>query len=442
MPEPKTYYIWTIGCQMNFADSQHAADELDRLGLIPAERAEEADLIVLNTCVVRQSAEDKASGRLSSLKSVKRHRPDAAIVVMGCLVHEDLAALQDAFPHVDRFLQPSDVASLQAFAREFVSQTEAQPIVAWQRDWPVSAFIPVMHGCDHHCTYCIVTLRRGPGRSFPIPDIRQAAESAVAGGAREITLLGQNIDTYGRDLPDQPGLSDVLTALHDLPDLYRLRFLTSHPRDLPDRLINTVAELPKVCEHFELPVQSGDDKVLRRMGRGYTVAQYRALVERIRARIPHAAIATDIIVGFPGETDAQFQNTLDLIRQIRFDVVHVAAYSIRPGTPAAQWADDVPEDVKIARRQAIENLQEQISREINEARVGRTLKVLVEEMHKGKWKGRTRGNTLVFFKHSEDLQGQLVPVQITRAGAWSLQGELLQSLARVDSGERESTLPS
>lgn len=420
--QPSSYFVWTIGCQMNFADSRNAAEALERLGLIAAPRAEDADLIVLNTCVVRQSAEDKATGRLNSLKSVKRHRPDAAIVVMGCLVHDDLTSLKEQFAHVDAFLKPSDVDGLIRFASDLVKRKQKRQIA--EKTWPVSAFVPIMHGCDHHCTYCIVTIRRGPGRSFPIAHIVTEAQRALDGGAREITLLGQNVDAYGRDLPDQPSLSDVLIALHDLPELKRLRFLTSHPRDLPDRLIETVATLPKVCEHFELPVQAGDDNVLRRMGRGYTSDNYRDLVDRVRSRIPQASIATDIIVGFPGESLGQFQRTMDLIEGLRFDVVHAAAYSVRPGTPAAKLNDDVPLEEKQRRRQLVEETQERISHEINQALVGQTVEVLVEERYKGKWRGRTRRNKLVFFADQADRRGQLVRVHITAAGAWSLIGEI------------------
>ena len=420
----KSYYVWTIGCQMNLSDSRQAAEALEGLGYVPAPAAEQADLIVLNTCVVRQSAEDKAAGRIQSLKSTKRRRPSTFIVVMGCLVGDDLPALRQRYPHVDAFLKPSDVVGLIEHARRGLSDDGACLDGAPRQGSPVAAYVSVMHGCDHHCTYCIVTLRRGPGRSLPITQIVDDARRAADAGAREITLLGQNVDDYGHDLPDQPDLADVLRAVHEVDRLWRIRFLTSHPADLSGRLIAAVAELPKVCPHFELPIQAGDDGVLKRMGRGYTVDEYRRLVARIRNSIPEASIATDVIVGFPGESEEQFQRTTALLEEIRFDAVHVAAYSPRPGTAASQLEDDVPLEAKMARRQAVEDLQERIVGEINGQLVGQTVEVLVEEPHKGRWKGRTRSNKLVFFEHPDDWQGRLAQVRITWAGPWSLLGEV------------------
>jgi tRNA-2-methylthio-N6-dimethylallyladenosine synthase len=281
-----------------------------------------------------------------------------------------------------------------------------------------------MMGCDRHCTYCIVRLRRGPARSRPVDEIVAEAEELVRAGAREIVLLGQNIDVYGRDLPGSPRLAGLLRRVHAIPGLTRLRFLTSHPADLEDEVIEAVAELPKVCPHWELPVQAGDDQVLRRMARGHRAADYLALAERIRGRLPGFSLATDVIVGFPGETEAQFERTLDLLRAVRFDAVHVAAYSVRPGTPAARLADDVPPDEKERRRRAVEALQEEVVGEINARLLGQEVEVLVEDMHKGKWRGRTATNKLVFFEHDGDWRGHLVTVRITKAGPWSLQGEL------------------
>ena len=434
----KSYFAWTIGCQMNFSDSSQAAASLESLGLAPAPRAEDADLIVLNTCVVRQRAEDKAAGRISSLKSVKRRKPQTAIVVMGCLVHEDVPALQAQFPHVDLFLRPSDVRGLTEFAENWLS-VGAQPSRAElahaplleqtleRATAPVSAYVPIMHGCDHHCSYCIVTLRRGPGRSSSVQEVVAEANRIVSAGAKEITLLGQNIDTYGRDLPERPDLADLLEAVHEIQGLRRIRFLTSHPADMADKLIATIAQLPKVCEHFELPVQAGDDLVLRRMGRGYTAQAYRELIGRIREAMPPASIATDVIVGFPGETEAQFQRTLDLVADLRFDAVHIAAYSPRPGTPAARLPDDVPAEEKARRRQAVEQMQEAIAAEINAPLLGASVEILVEERRKGKWKGRTRSNKLVFFSSPGDWRGKLAQVRITWTGPWSLQGSRAES---------------
>jgi len=416
----KSYYLWTIGCQMNAADSRQAGEMLEKLGFAPLPTAEEADLVILNTCVVRQSAEDRVIGRLSSLKSLKRRKRPASIVVMGCFVG-DVATLQKQYPHVDLFLAPSDIEGLRTYATGLVLDQPAN--VQPSHPYPVSVSIPIMYGCDHHCTYCIVRLRRGPGRSLPLAEVHSEVEKAVAMGAREVTLLGQNVDAYGRDLPDHPDLADLLHAIHDVQGLERIRFLTSHPADMTNKLIATVAELPKVCEHFELPVQAGDDLILKRMGRAYTVAQYCDLVGRIRSCIPGASIATDVIVGFPGETEAQFESTLLLLRGLRFDAVHVAAYSPRPGTPAYRLPDDVPAEEKIRRRQAVEELQKRIVGEINARLLGQTVEILVEGREKGRWGGRTRTNKLAFFEDGRDWRGKLAAVRITWTGPWSLLGE-------------------
>jgi tRNA-2-methylthio-N6-dimethylallyladenosine synthase len=419
-----TFHVWTIGCQMNKADSRAASEELTKLGYRSAERALDADLVILNTCVVRQSAEDRATGYLSSLKPLKRHAPGARLVVMGCMVgDETLAQLRRRFPYVDAWLKPSDLQGLLDFAQE-----DALPSRSIARDsqslTPVSTFVPVMHGCDHFCTYCIVRLRRGRERSRPVAELVCEVRSLAGRGAREVTLLGQNVDSYGHDLPGRPALADLLRAVHEIKRLCRIRFLTSHPADLRPELIGSVAGLPKVCEHFELPVQSGNDDVLRRMGRGYTVDRYRALIERIRARIPSVALVTDVIVGFPGETEAQFENTLQLLSELRFDTVHVAAYSERPGTPAARLPDDVVPEEKERRRRAIDDQQEHIAGEINEQLVGRTVEVLVEQRRKGRWQGRTRTNKLVFFEDEAGWRGKLAQVRVTWAGPWSLIGEV------------------
>ncbi|HIP97156.1 MAG TPA: tRNA (N6-isopentenyl adenosine(37)-C2)-methylthiotransferase MiaB [Anaerolineae bacterium] len=417
---PQTYYLWTIGCQMNEADSRRLADGLAALGYCAAPRAEQADLVVLNTCVVRRSAEDKVVGRLSSLKGLKSRRPGMLLAVMGCFVG-DVSYLRQKYSYVDIFAAPSDVDAVLALARRRAT-SDQRPVISHQQ--PIAAYVPISTGCDHRCTYCIVRLRRGLQRSRPVGEIVAEVRELVGRGAREVTLLGQNVDAYGSDLPSSPSLADVLHAVHQIEDLWRIRFLTSHPADMTDRLIEAVATLPKVCEHIELPVQSGDDDVLRRMGRRYTVAEYRDLVARIRAAIPGTGLATDVIVGFCSESEAQFQNTYRLLEELRFDMVHVAAYSPRPGTPAARWPDDVPPAEKERRRQAVDDLQKRIAGEINARFLGQTVEVLVEDLHRGKWRGRTRTNKLVFFADDADWRGKLALVEITWAGPWSMLGRV------------------
>jgi tRNA-2-methylthio-N6-dimethylallyladenosine synthase len=421
------YYLWTIGCQMNFADSRRAAEELNNLGYRETDRPQDADLILLNTCVVRQSAQDKVTGRLTSLAGLKRRKPETKLALMGCFVN-DIPALAHSYPWVDAFIKPSDVAAVVRLAEQQATSSRQQvpqfPNFP-NTNPPISAGVPISQGCDHLCTYCIVRLRRGPEISRAVSEIVAEVSELAARGVREVTLLGQNVDSYGHDLPAQPDLADLLAAVHEVEGVARIRFLTSHPADMTQRLIDTAACLPKVCEHFEVPVQSGDDTVLRRMGRGYSAACFRDLVARIRAAMPGVGLVTDVIVGFPGETEAQFEATYRLLEELRFDMVHVAAYSPRPGTPAERLPDDVPPEERERRRQAVDNLQEHIVAAINADLLGQTVEVLVEERHKGKWRGRTRTNKLVFFDTAEtDWTGRLVQVRIVRTGAWSMQGEL------------------
>jgi tRNA-2-methylthio-N6-dimethylallyladenosine synthase len=419
-----TYHIWTIGCQMNASDSLRLAERLEQLGYRRTERLEDADVMVLNTCVVRGSAENKVVGRLSSLKPVKRRRPNSVLALMGCFVGQNDPGLplEQQYPFVDVFLRPSEPDPLLDLLRDR-QQSGARVVANGEPDpAPVCAYSTIMQGCNNFCSYCIVPYTRGRERSRPLPEVVAEVRGLVSRGAREITLLGQNVDSYGRTLPDDPTLADLLVAVHEIEDLWRIRFLTSHPKDMTGRLIETVARLPKVCEHIELPVQAGDDEVLRQMNRRYTVAHYRDLVSRIREAIPGVSLATDVVVGFPGETVEQFENTYRLLEDIRFDAVHVAGYSPRAGTAASRLADDVPLEEKERRRCVVEALQERIIGEINDALLGQTVEVLVEDQHKGKWGGRTRTNKLVFFTDSGDWRGRLAQVRITWAGPWSMQG--------------------
>lgn len=432
------YYIWTIGCQMNVADSQRVSSALEKLGYLPSNRAEEADVIVLNTCVVRQNAEDKAYGRLNSLRNLKTRRPDMVINLMGCMVGvKGNPDLNKAFPFVDVFSPPSDPYPL--IQHLFLSSNHSLELPeneAWtnlmqsslaipqiEQGRLISAYVPVVDGCSHGCSYCIVPFRRGIEHSRPLDEITAEVSCLVEQGIREITLLGQIVDRYGVDLSNGTSLAVLLQAIHEIDGVKRIRFLTSHPNWMTDELIATVAELPKVCEHFELPAQSGDDEILKRMKRGYTVDSYRRLINDIRQRLPQSSLATDIIVGFPGETSEQFKHSYNLLEELQFDVAHLARYSPRPGTVAARrLEDDVPEGEKMRRFRALEELQARIAGEINAKFKGTIVKVLVEEKQKRRWKGRTRTNKLVFFEAEEDIQGQIVPVRIEWTGPWSMRG--------------------
>ncbi|MHB1355907.1 MAG: tRNA (N6-isopentenyl adenosine(37)-C2)-methylthiotransferase MiaB [Anaerolineae bacterium] len=422
--QERRYYLWSIGCQMNKADSARLADALTQFGYQPTKLPEDANLLILNTCVVRQGAEDKVIGRLQTLRSLCANGAQRDLLVMGCFVG-DPNALQEKYPFVAGFYAPSDIEAVMSFVQSRDRERDATAVTVGESSSQVADLVPISYGCDHHCTYCVVTLRRGPQRSRSVAEIGQDVERLVSRGAREITLLGQNADAYGQDLADHPDLADILLAIHDIPDLVRIRFLTSHPQDLSQRIIDTAASLPKVCEAWELPVQSGDDEVLRRMARGYTVAHYRDLVQRIRSACPASVISTDIIVGFPGETDEQFEHSLQLVRELRFDMVHVAAYSVRPDTAAAKWEDNVDAVEKERRRAAIEGLQTQIASERSQMELGQVVEILVDGKQKGRWRGRTRTNHLVFYESCISFLSQLVKVRVTWAGPWSLIGELV-----------------
>ena len=419
------YYLWNSGCQMNQADSDRLAQGLERRGLAPTRDPKQAAVLLLNTCVVRQSAEDRALGRMHSLKPLVRDG-SRTLLVMGCLV-DSPEAMRQRFPFVDGFFRPSEIGQVLDHVDRWLEGHEPACTHDGELITPVRVtdMVPISYGCDHHCTYCIVTIRRGPQRSRAIPEIVRDVEGLVARGSREITLLGQNVDAYGSDLPDHPDLADILYAIHDIPDLWRIRFLTSHPREMSQRIIDAVGALPKVCECWELAVQSGDDAMLKRMARGYTVERFCDLVGRIRQATPDCAINTDIIVGFCGESEAEFENTMALLRETRFDVVHVAAYSVRPSTPAARWDDDIPQAVKDARRVAVEKLQEGIAAEINAANLGQEVEILVDGRQKGRWRGRTRQGKLVFFESGEDWLGRLAIVHIDWTGPWSMIGTVV-----------------
>jgi tRNA-2-methylthio-N6-dimethylallyladenosine synthase len=436
----KHYYVWTEGCQMNVADSRRVEAALEHLGYACATRAEEADVIVLNTCVVRQSAEDKAYGRLNSLKPLKAKNPALVVNLMGCLVGvRDHAKLRQRFPYVDVFSPPSDPGPLVAFLTQGEAQglevqriselsesLDAEAVLPeHERGKLVSAHVPVVLGCSHACTFCIIPSRRGAERSRRVGEIAAEVRSLAMQGVKEVTLLGQIVDRYGKDIPDGPDLAGLLEVLGEVEGLERIRFLTSHPSYFDERLMETVARLPKVMPHIEIPIQAGDDEVLKAMRRGYTQADYRRKIATIRERIPGCSIATDIIVGFPGESEAQFMETVHLLEDLRLDSAHLARYSPRPGTVSERsLEDDVPEAEKMRRFRVLEDLQEQIVGEINAALLGQKVEVLFEEKVKGRWRGRTPTNKLVFVESADDLRGRLLPVGITWTGPWSMQGRL------------------
>ena len=421
------YYIWTIGCQMNKAESQRAADYLELLGYQATPVLQKADLVLLNTCVVRQSAEDKVIGMLGFLKGTKNSKPDLAVLVTGCFVDSDIKQLQNSFPHVDLFFKPGDCGELLNWSeKQGISARGYKMDVPLTKNVTVSAFVSIIQGCNNFCSYCIVPYRRGREKSRPVDEIVCEVSELLRRGAKEVTLLGQNVNSYGHDLSAQPDLSHLLTELNNINGLSRIRFLTNHPKDMSRQLVQTVASLDKACEHITLPLQTGDNYVLEAMRRGYTVEQYRRLVDSIRNYIPEVALSTDVIVGFPGESEEQFMHTLALLEEVRFDTVHVAVYSPRDGTIASkEYEDNVPPEVKKERLNRVEALQASIADKINSRLIGKEVEVLIEGKKGGKWYGRTRSNKLVFFESGSHCLGRLMDVTITKGSPWALQGKIV-----------------
>jgi tRNA-2-methylthio-N6-dimethylallyladenosine synthase len=426
------YHVWTVGCQMNVSDSERLEAALQAVGYAPTEHAEEADFVVLNSCSVRASAEERIVGKLGSLAHLKEQRPDAKIVLWGCMVGPNNQSIfKSKLPMVDHFVSPSAVDEVVALVPNPVYQFD-EPVlpISNHEHPPVSVHVPIIYGCNMNCSYCVIPLRRGRERSRPVAEIVEECRRVVARGAREITLLGQIVDSYGHDLPGRPDLADLIGAVHEVPGLLRLRFLTSHPAWMTQKLIDTVARLPRCMPEINLPIQVGHNEILRVMKRGYTVERYRDLIGRIRAAMPDVSMTTDIIVGHPGESDEHFAGTLDVVRELRFGKVHIAAFSPRPGTRAGDMEDDpalaVPYWKKQQRRVELERLQAEIQTEDNQHWLGQTVEVLVEDRVKGKWRGRTPQNRLVFFAGDGDWTGQLVSVRVDHTGPWSLSGELVE----------------
>ena len=480
---PGKYHIWTVGCQMNQADSQRVAAILADLGWDEVPSVAEANLIILNTCSVREQPELKAHGQLQMLKHTKKLRTDLLVAVMGCMIgnQRTIDDLAKRYPVVDLFFKVEQADILPTFLEERwtpiatgdgcvdVAELGASRAVSMERvgtvlpvitgassvpmaitprpgtrelHYPMqlgetpeqgkpTAWLPVVLGCNKVCAYCIVPSRRGRERSRPLDELLGEAQSLVARGAHEVTLLGQTVEAYGLDLPDTPSLSHLMARLSEIDGLDRIRFMTSYPRHFTDAMIHEMASLPKVCEHVNIPVQHGDDGMLTRMRRGYTLAEYRTLIDKLRAWWPGVTLSTDVIVGFCGETEDEFARVLDLLREIRFDVVHVAMYSPRQGTLSFKWEDDVPHDLKKERLHAVEAVQQSISIELNQALVDTKQEILLEEQQENGermlWKGRTRSNKIVFFPTQADGAriGDLRLVHIDRASAWSLQGSML-----------------
>ena len=447
----RRYHITTFGCQMNKADSERMAGILEDMGFEWSEDPNEADLILYNTCTIRDNAEQKVYSYLGRQAKRKQEQPGLTLVVAGCVAQQEGEAILRRVPELDLVMGPQHANRLQdlleqVFDGNQVVATElihiVEDITKPRRDSTVTAWVNVIYGCNERCTYCVVPNVRGVEQSRTPEAIRVEMEELGRLGYKEITLLGQNIDAYGRDLPGstpegrhQNTLTDLLYYVHDVPGIERLRFATSHPRYFTERLIRACAELPKVCEHFHIPFQSGDNEVLKRMARGYTHEKYLRIIDTIRQYMPDASISADAIVGFPGESEASFENTLRLVEDIGFDLLNTAAYSPRPGTPAALWENQLSEEVKSDRLQRLNHLVNTKAAERSQRYLNRIEEVLVEDQNPKNPEqvmGRTRGNRLTFFNGNiTQLKGQLVKVKISEVRPFSLTGEPIEALETV-----------
>jgi tRNA-2-methylthio-N6-dimethylallyladenosine synthase len=441
----RRYHITTFGCQMNKADSERMAGILETMGFENEDNAEVADLILYNTCTIRDNAEQKVYSYLGKQAIRKKTNPNLTLIVAGCVAQQEGEALLRRVPELDLVMGPQYANQLEDLLEQVFNGAQVvatdpvhimEDITKPRRDSAVTAWVNVIYGCNERCTYCVVPGVRGLEQSRTPEAIKAEMEGLAQQGYKEITLLGQNIDAYGRDLPgSKPDgqhlhtLTDLLYAVHDIEGIDRIRFATSHPRYFTERLIKACAELPKVCEHFHIPFQSGDNDILKAMSRGYTQEKYRRIIETVRQYMPDASISADAIVGFPGETEEQFQKTMTLIEDLQFDMVNTAAYSPRPGTPAALWDNQLSEEVKVDRLQRINRLVSQMAQLRSDRYAGRIEEVLVEEQNQKnptQVMGRTRANRLTFFQGNiTELKGKTVPVKITEVRAFSLTGEAM-----------------
>ncbi|MFB5759647.1 tRNA (N6-isopentenyl adenosine(37)-C2)-methylthiotransferase MiaB [Paenibacillus medicaginis] len=444
----KKYIVYTYGCQMNEHDTETIKGLLEQMGYSSTEDRKEADLILLNTCAIRENAEDKVFGELGHLKHLKTEKPDMLLGVCGCMSQEEGVVNRILQKHgfVDMIFGTHNIHRLPHLIKEALFSKE-MVVEVWSKEGDIienlpkkregmRAWVNIMYGCDKFCTYCIVPFTRGKERSRRPEDVIAEVRELARQGFKEITLLGQNVNAYGKDFTDiQYGFGDLMDDINKI-DIPRIRFTTSHPRDFDDRLIEVLAKRGNLAEHIHLPVQSGNSAVLKKMSRKYTREQYLELVAKIKKAIPDVVLTTDIIVGFPGETDEQFEDTLSLVREVGFDFAYTFIYSPREGTPAAVMEDNVPMEVKKQRLQRLNDAISEYSRGGNEKLRGQIVEVLVEGESKNNDKvlaGRTRTNKLVHFTGSPDLIGTFVHAKITDVMTWYIKGELVAEPVAVES---------
>lgn len=434
----KSVYIETFGCQMNKSDSEHMLGLLDDIGYAQIDDIKEADLMILNTCAIRENAEDKVFSYLGAWKKIKDRRPGTLIAVGGCVAQDEGSNLLKRVPYVDVVFGthnlhrlPDLVLKARATSRSvcevFQELPEDLPEIPVIRQSDISAWVSVIYGCDYNCTYCIVPFVRGREKSRFADTIIDEVQELAHAGYKEVTLLGQNVTAYGHDLDPKLHLGHLIERIGKLEQIKRIRFLTGHPRDLKVEDIDAVKNVESACEYFHLPIQSGDNRTLRRMARGYTVDFYKRVIDQIRSKIPDAAITSDIIVGFPGETEQEFMNSISLIEELQFDAVNTAAYSPRPHTPASDWEGQLSASEKFERLRFINSVVSAVAHKINKGYVGRRQEILVEgrsDRHPERFMGRTRTNKIVNFDGDVSMIGQLVDVEIITANPWALRGKL------------------
>lgn len=439
--ENKRYFIITYGCQMNVHDSEKLAGMLEEIGYHQANKVEEADIIILNTCVIRENAELKVFGKVGSLKRLKADNPDLIIGVGGCMMQSEDAVkrLYEKHPQVDLIFGTHNIHHVPELINR-IEKERGRIVDVWdkeeglipdlpsRREDDYKAWVSIIQGCNNFCTYCIVPYVRGRERSRPLTDIVREVKRLVTEGVKEVTLLGQNVNSYGKDFKEDLDFADLLKELNKIDDLARIRYMTSHPRDFSDKLIKAVTEYEKVCEHLHLPIQSGSSKILKKMNRGYSQEDYLSLIKKIRQVIPEASITTDFIVGFPEETEEDFVETLDIVEKVRFDMAFTFIYSPRSGTPAAGMEDQVSEEIKKERLNRLMDKQNYISLENNEKLLGKTLEVLVEGKSKNNpdmFYGRDRKNKLIIFPKQDNIIGKIKNVKITDVQSFNLYGEII-----------------
>ncbi|OQA17889.1 MAG: (Dimethylallyl)adenosine tRNA methylthiotransferase MiaB [bacterium ADurb.Bin363] len=420
---------------MNLNDSEIIDAMMDRLNYIKVKNPEEAGLIIFNTCCVREGVDEKVYGRLGDYKRLKRKNPSLLIVVCGCLAQKDGSEMLRRAPHVDLILGPNQLGNLMDLLCSIKKGLKSPVHTEWdlseqeivpKRVSKVTAWVPISYGCDNFCSFCIVPYVRGRERSRPSDEILNEIKNLAFEGYKEITLLGQNVNTYGKGLKENIDFPGLLEKVNSIEGIERIRFTTSHPKDFRFDFIKKISKLPKVCEWFHLPLQAGDDEILKNMNRGYTVGDYRELIENIRKEIPHSTISTDLIVGFPGEREEQFENTLQVVSQIEYDQAFMFKYSIRSGTKAAEIKDQIEEEKKLQRLNRLIEVQNRISQKKNIEMEGKIVEILVEGKSKknpNRFSGRTRGNKLVAFEGMRDFTGQLVSVNIEKGFTWGLVGK-------------------